>query len=333
MRPFLSTVATFIALQLVIAAVCFQIGRTGPDNYLGGIVAKERRLSEGTEPRVILLGDSNVGFGIQSDIIKDATQRDVVNFGTHAGLGLDYALNAVSPHLRAGDTVVVSYIFESLATDLANGEVETVTRLLFLSPSRRQYFGEALTAYNSKILGRDGLRIPRTFARQAIARIAIPDFDLRTRNVASGFVASGDWTAHYGVPQESEKIHEFCAPIDSEILNRSIRTLNSFNEACREKGTTVVFSHAPTTRENYEKNGKELRELHQTLVSRLNFPVIDKPGDLQYDRELFFDSRNHLTEEGGQLRSHLVGNSLARLVYGNDVPRTAEAAVETGTAN
>ena len=156
-----------------------------------------------------------------------------------------------------------------------------------------------------------------------MARFAIPDFDVRTRNVASGFVASGDWTGHYGVPQESGKIHEFCAPIDAEILDRSIGTLNLFDDACRKQGATVVFSHAPTTRENYSKNGEQLRRLHHSLASRLNFPVIDEPGDLQYDHELFFDSRNHLTEEGGQLRSRLVGKSLAQIVYTNDVPRTA----------
>jgi hypothetical protein len=330
MTQFLKTVATFASIQLFIAAVCFNIGKTGPDSYLGGIVAKERRLGEGTEPRVILLGDSNVGFGIQSGIIKDRTHREVVNFGTDVGLGLDYALNAVEPHVRTGDTIVVSYIFESLATDLANGEVETVTRLQCLSPPRRAYFGEALPEYTSKILGRDGLRIPRTFARQAMARIAIPNFDIRTRNVASGFVASVDWTGHYGVPQEPEKIHEFCAPIDTRILDRSIRTLNSFCKSCRAKGVTVVFSHAPTTRENYETNGEQLRDLHRELVSRLEFPVIDEPGDQQYDRELFFDSRNHLTEKGGQLRSQLVGNSLARIVYGSTAPRTASSAT---TAN
>ncbi len=279
MKRFLTTFGIFICVQVCIATVCFHIGKTRSDSYLGGIVAKEQRLSEGAEPRIILLGDSNVGFGIQSDIVQDATHREVINFGTHAGLGLDYALNAVEPHVRQGDTIVVSYIFESLATDLANGEVETVTRLQCYSPSRRHYFGEALAEYNSKILGRDGLRIPRTFVRQSMARIAIPDFDVRTRNVASGFIESGDWTGHYGKPQESGKIHEFCAPIDSQILDRSIRTLNSFRAACRENGATVVFSHAPTTRENYERNGKQIRELHSELVARLNFPVIDEPGD------------------------------------------------------
>lgn len=325
MKKFLTTIGVFVGVQVCIAAVCFQIGKTRADSYLGGIVAKEERLSEGSDARIILLGDSNVGFGIQSDIVQDATHREVINFGTHAGLGLDYALNAVEPHVRSGDTVVVSYIFESLATDLANGEVETVTRLQCYSPSRRHYFGEALAEYNSKILGRDGLRIPRTFVRQSMARIAIPDFDERTRNVASGFIESGDWTGHYGKPQESGKIHEFCAPIDQRILDRSIRTLNSFCQACREKGATVVFSHAPTTRDNYERNGRQIRDLHNQLVARLDFPVIDEPGDLQYDRELFFDSRNHLTQEGGRLRSQLVGSELSQLIYGGAVMRTADS--------
>jgi hypothetical protein len=63
----------------------------------------------------LLVGGSNVLFGLDSDVMTERTGIETVNMGTFAGLGLPYILYRVQPIVRQDDIVVLSPEYQILA--------------------------------------------------------------------------------------------------------------------------------------------------------------------------------------------------------------------------
>lgn len=57
--------------------------------------------------RIVLIGGSGVHYGFSAEEVSRITGRNVVNFGVHAGLGLDYLLYRARKVLKPGDLAVL----------------------------------------------------------------------------------------------------------------------------------------------------------------------------------------------------------------------------------
>ena len=57
------------------------------DNYNASLLDKVERLNNIHEPKIVLLGNSNLAFGIDSQMIEDELNMPVVNMGLHGSLG------------------------------------------------------------------------------------------------------------------------------------------------------------------------------------------------------------------------------------------------------
>jgi hypothetical protein len=66
-------------------------------------------------PRVLVVGGSSTLFSFDAERAERRLGRPVVNYGTHAGLGLDYILDRAARILRSGDTVILVPEYELLA--------------------------------------------------------------------------------------------------------------------------------------------------------------------------------------------------------------------------
>lgn len=77
-------------IVMIIAMASFDyfiIGRQYNDNYDVALIDKVERLKGITEAKIILVGDSNVAFGINSEKIEEELGMPVVNLGLHGALG------------------------------------------------------------------------------------------------------------------------------------------------------------------------------------------------------------------------------------------------------
>lgn len=54
-------------------------------NYQASLIDKVERLESIQEPKIVLIGDSNLAFGIDSERIEEAFGMPVVNMGLHGG--------------------------------------------------------------------------------------------------------------------------------------------------------------------------------------------------------------------------------------------------------
>lgn len=78
---------------------------------------KEKALATTPPPRIVLIGGSGTLFGFDSEAITRATGIETFNYGTNAGLGLDYLLYRAKRILQPGDKAVLVLEYEHYAYD------------------------------------------------------------------------------------------------------------------------------------------------------------------------------------------------------------------------
>lgn len=73
---------------------------------------KDVRAQNITSRKIIIIGGSNVLFGINSNLIKQKTGLPVINLATQGGLDIDFFYYKIQQHIKEGDVVVLPLEFE-----------------------------------------------------------------------------------------------------------------------------------------------------------------------------------------------------------------------------
>ena len=106
MKKFIIKAIVFLLLILSTIFAVIYLQPVDPDKYLMVMLDKHKLLRTTPQPRVILVGDSSLAFGMDSAMIKKATGYNVVNMGLHGGLGLIYIMDELKPYLKKDDIVI-----------------------------------------------------------------------------------------------------------------------------------------------------------------------------------------------------------------------------------
>ena len=114
MKQFLKKICLFLGLFLLSAALVFAlhffvIGNQNLGSFQAALLDKTERLRSIDEPKLILIGNSNLAFGVDSEKIQEALGMPVVNMGLHGGLGNAFLENMVKLDISEGDIVVVCH--------------------------------------------------------------------------------------------------------------------------------------------------------------------------------------------------------------------------------
>ena len=99
----------FVLLALVVVYTAALIPQY-EDSYNAALVDKVARLKSINEPKIVLIGNSNVAFGYDSKLIEEATGMPVVNMGLHGGLGNKFHDDMMDYNVTPGDIYVISHI-------------------------------------------------------------------------------------------------------------------------------------------------------------------------------------------------------------------------------
>jgi len=115
MKKFLFKIFVFFIakiLFLIILIVSFEthdgLRSTVHSSYLHGYNFILEKIRESKERKVIFVGGSNVGFGLNTKRIQDSLGIKTFNFGVHGGIGLKKPIEDITPHLNPIDIVIFS---------------------------------------------------------------------------------------------------------------------------------------------------------------------------------------------------------------------------------
>lgn len=297
----LSFVAGGILVLMVAAYVWLPIS---DDLYIAAINDKHDILSSSDSPRLVLVGGSNLAFGVDSERMEGELGYDVINMGIHADLGLRYMLAHVGPYLDRGDVVVLAPEFELLATPETRPGLEAAVAVFprgvsYLSLQDRGIVKGVLRALQRRFWTAIGME--------------------RDRNEIYGrgfFNEHGDLTSHLSDDRRFNPALEREEMVPELTYDRThpevTELLNEFHRSSRARGIRVVLTFPPYPR-SLSGSEERIAEWTRQLRSELEVPVISEPRAYQYADSLFFDLVYHLTRKGRELRTDRLIRDLVAL--------------------
>lgn len=85
----------------------FGTGLLTKNHRLGTTAIKQQRLQEIASPKLILIGGSNLFYGLNSSLLADSIGLEVVNMGIQGSIGLKFYFEEIHQHIKEGDIVVL----------------------------------------------------------------------------------------------------------------------------------------------------------------------------------------------------------------------------------
>lgn len=314
-RQHRNPVVRFLAkCGLLAAAIClsgFLISRydtrVSDDNYLAAVLEKDRLIRTTPSPKMVLVGGSNLAFGIDSRMMQDSLNVNVVNMGLYAYLGLRYMLAQVRPYIQRGDIVVVVPEYDQFYGKFSEGDMTVNTALLY---APRDRIGDFVKSYSivDVVLRPRVENIRRSFLTATADLFGVRNkyFPPDTNPVYNrhSFNSYGDVVSHIGKKSMNpDSIFVKELPSLKEFSERALDELNDIGDVASARGAHAYFLFPSYIDRSYAINTAAIAGLRQTLTKDMRIPILGTPKDFVYPANRFFDTRYHLNELGREPRT------------------------------
>lgn len=280
------------------------------DSYYAQLPELYRRLEDSQGNRLILVGGSNVAFGVDVGLLEHMLAQygykyTVCPFGLYAAVGTSAMLELSQGQLREGDIVVLAVepTGETLSAYFGASAFwkcaeEAPELLAAVSPAHRA----ALAGnYIGFLQERASISRSGDFPRPdgAYAKSSFEENGNMSFYRAGNIMALG-WDTG--------------APVDLAAVSVSPGFAQQVNDYCQnaqERGAEVYLSFSPVNRSALAGNPEEGAAAYfRTCLDAFGCPVISDPNRYILDSGWFYDSNFHLNSAGAVLRTCLLAEDL-----------------------
>lgn len=302
MRRFIKKIVLFstlimICLPLLAVFDYFVIGSQYKYGYQASLIDKVDRLVSINEPKIILVGNSNLSFGIHSAEIQEELGMPVVNLGLIGGLGNAYHEQIAKLNINEGDIVVICHSSFSDNDEIDAPELAWITYDFndSLWPIfRRKDYEVILRAWPKYFLKslylwlfNEGNHIPD----DCYSRTAFNEYGDVIFKPLDGQMNVDEFFAKTSITVP--KINDICTT-----------RLNELNKYCIEHGATMVVAGYPIAYGQYaEFTAKDFENFQEQLEAVLDCDVISNYTDYFYPYDYFYNTAFHLTNDGAGVRT------------------------------
>lgn len=273
----------FVLFSLVFL-FCYHVSGQFEEEYNAALIDKVERLKSIEEPKIVLLGNSNVAFGFQSELIENEFGMPVVNMGVHGGLGNMFHEEMARINVTEGDIYVLchtSFDDPSVIADpvLAWTTVENNFELYEIF--RKEDIWPMIKAYP-------------TYLKKCLERYSedyeMPPWD--TVYARKAFNEYGD------VGERTESVFETNSEIKlPQISEENITRINELAKWLRERGADLVVAGYPIAMGYKSPKKEEYIQFQKELEEVLKCDLISDYTDYMYEYECFLDTQHHLLSE------------------------------------
>lgn len=300
-RAFFISLLQVVLLTAVIIALLFAAIGPDPNHYFAGSRLQLDLLKNAPSPRIILVGGSNVSFGIDAELMQQTLGIPVINDGLHAGLGI-VPLQELLEYIRPGDVVIISLEYQLFSNrDVMDGDLTFLSDWIEYSPRRIQYLSHPwrqAPALFATMLQRKVNRAVNTvlFGGSLDA--------LRDVFIGTKYDLNGDFIGHLDqISTPRRKITFDPYPV-SQVQNEIFVVLENFHQAARERGAKVYFEAPASRKSNCDTTGKtSLANFFELFEERSSIPMLTPLDEVCLPDKYFFDTAYHLNADGRQVRT------------------------------
>lgn len=309
---------TKILCVLILAAALplslLLVGHAQPSYYQEAYYAELAdmydRLYETEGKKIVIVGGSNVAFGVNGELLEDTLARmgfhyTVCPFGLYAAVGTSAMLDLSADALGEGDVVI-------LAVEPGSQTMSTYFGATAFWKCAEDKPEMLLKMSGSKLSALVGNYVPYLQERMSIAMEG-------NAPVAEGVYAAASFNARCDMiyPREGNIMpvgYDTGTPIDLSRLvieEAFVQQVNEYCAAAREKGAVVVMSFSPMNRSAMRDNSeKTLRAFFRLCNERFDCPVISNPNNYVLQSGWFYDTNFHMNDAGADLRTYLLAEDL-----------------------
>lgn len=297
MKQRLHTLLIILLLVLAIPGTLLCWGFLGQaqygDTFMGELKHKVRLLQETEGKRIILVGGSNVAFGIDSSLLEQHfPDYHVVNFGMYAALGTTVMLDLSEPYIREGDIVILlpeqqeqtlsDYFDPTIMWQGVDGAFEL---LLSLTPEQQgmmlAHFPDFAARKFSYLLRGDSPQPEGVYRRDSFNSSGDIVSDICSQNVMPG-----GFDANTPIRFEADMV-------TAEFVER----VNRYAEAVAASGAILWYGFCPMNGAAVADDGMA-DSFYDALQSQLSFPILGNPHNSILDPGWFYDTNFHLNNSG-----------------------------------
>lgn len=299
MKKFIAKII-FLSFTTIIAMLfinIFFLLKVSPQylySYDASILDKMERLQELESPKIILVGNSNLAFGIDSAKLEEAFHMNVINLGLHGSLGNEFHEAMAKGAIGEDDIVIVCHSdFDEYDRIVDPVLVWTVIenhydlwKLVSLKEYPRMFM--AFPSYMEKAysLYKDGSG--NQYPEGMYSRRAFNEYgdDIFPRGV--NYI---DYSNEVVIP---------------EVGRAFVKRINLLNTYCEDRGATLLLAAYPICKGNEMPDTAEFVQFKEDLQNSVDCQMISDYTDYMIDYSYFCQGSLHLNDEGVQIRTDLL---------------------------
>ncbi len=261
-------------------------------NYQASLLDKMERLKSIEGPKIVLIGNSNLAFGMDSEELEQAFGLPVVNMGLNGGMGNAFHERMALTNVTEGDIYIVCHSEYSddgtiLDVDLTWITIENhfdLWKLVGKNDWKAMF--AAYPAYLKRCLS---LWLTNTGNRD--------DHHVYCR---SAFNAYGD--IEWDDQGETFDFGEGSVQLP-KMADVTTQRLNRLSADLQERGATLLVAGYPIADTPDRPSDEEIAAYARQLSEKLDAPVISDFRDYIFPEEYFFNTALHLTNTGKRART------------------------------
>lgn len=284
-------------LFISVFCFCYHVMPQYEESYNASLCDKVERLESIDEPKIVLLGNSNVAFGFESELIEESFGMPVVNMGLHAGLGNAFHENMAKLNVVNGDIYILCH---TQFTD-DNKILDPVLAWTTVENHLELW----------KIFRKEDI-FPMFLSYPTYLKRCLYLYANEYGNKDDGTVYSRCRLNEYG----DVDLERFCSythnanSFNAEINDQTIERINELNEYLEERGATLLVAAYPIATGEMICPKEEVVAFQYELENKLDYLVISNYADYVMDEKYFYDTGYHLTTEGAEIRTKLLIDEL-----------------------
>ncbi len=300
----------FLISTLILTVAIFEVITLGILKYPSGVFYssyqsviqdKYRILKETNEPKIIIVSGSSSAFGLDQEMLEDASGYKVANLGLHAGFGHLFYSELAKANINEGDIVLLGYEYEwqtefndldqNLIMTGIDDNIEMYTRIPIKKwPDFIGYIFKYAETKNS-YTGASGI-----YSREA--------FDSETGQMTM----VRDYNMEYSVEEYGT------VNVDGSYISEdAVDYLLDFKGYIEDRGARVFFIAPPLVKDSVVCDYGEFEKLKSLEEELIGIPYISNPTDYLFSCELMSNALYHCNSAGEKVRTKLLIDDLRRL--------------------
>lgn len=299
---FRAILCTVILFALFVGALACYPAAVFSDTYQSVLQRKYDALVETDTPKIVIIGGSSAGFGINEAVLEEATGYSVVNLGLHAGFGAVVPTELSKANINEGDIVLLAYeygwyepgYFKSFGTDLVMSGIDhRIDMYRYLPAEHYPKLLGYLFEYAEK--KRTDVTTSGVYSSES--------FDMQGRMILNRPVMTMEYVGN-------EHIYGSIDTTNAVLASDVAGYLTEYKAFVEQKGASIYFIAPPLYEGAFQGDQESLSLIARIATEELGIPYISNPSEYLFSAEYMYDTIYHCNTAGELRRTEQIVQDL-----------------------